>query len=553
MRKSLLLTAAILAAVFLSFLLTLPPHARPATGTVADDVRRTTVAGAFHVHSVRSDGTGDLDEIAAAASSAGLRYVVVTDHGDALRPPEPPRYRDGVLMIDAVEISTNQGHVIALDMPAAPYPLGGEARDVVEDIARLGGFSVAAHPDSPKPELQWADRRLVVDGLEWLNLDSEWRDESRVRLARAALDYLFRPGPALAGLLDRPSATLERWDQLTENRAVVALAGHDAHGGVAEGSRRGLTARFGVPSYEASFRAFGVRAMLAAELTGNASEDARSVMAAIRNGRTFTALDAVATPAFVEYQANAAGVSGMMGQTIPFAPDARMTIRATLPASSRMVLVRGGRDIAESRTGEMQVTADSPGSYRVEVRTDGGSGGTWVPWLVTNPIYLRSAETEDAAAPEVYSPVMQVSAAGAGVEKDPASEASLSPRDDGFALTYRLRPGDRVSQYVAVSVPMPPGTDARAVEFTGRAAAPLRVSVQLRFNEVGGARWVRSVYLATDGRRVVVPFREMVPADRHSTMPRSDTASSLLFVVDLTNAPPGSAGTFEMSRVTLVK
>jgi hypothetical protein len=79
------------------------------------------------------------------------------------------------------------------------------------------------------------------------------------------------------------------------------------------------------------------------------------------------------------------------------------------------------------------------------------------------------------------------------------------------------------------------------------------VSVQLRYNDLGGARWVRSVYLPTDGRRVVVPFREMVSADRQSTMPRFETASSLLFVVDLTNASPGSAGTFEISGLTLVK
>jgi hypothetical protein len=552
MRKSLLLTAAILAAVFLCLLVTLPPRPSEATGTVADDVRRRTVAGAFHVHSVRSDGTGDSDEIAAAASRAGLRYVVVTDHGDAVRVPEPPRYLHGVLMIDAVEISTNQGHVVALDMPAAPYPLGGEARDVVEDVARLGGVSVAAHPDSPKPELQWTDRRVAVDGLEWLNLDSEWRDESRTRLMRAALDYWFRPAPALADLFDRPSATLDRWEQLTANRAAVAVAGHDAHGGVAGGSRGGLTARFGVPSYEASFRTFGVRVILPVELTGNPVSDARSLVTAIRNGRTFTALDAIAAPAFVEYRADAAGVSGLMGQTIPFAPDARITVRATVPAGGRMVLVRGSRDIAESRTGELQSTAASPGAYRVEVRTD-ANGRSSAPWLITNPIYLRQPDGESALAPEVFSPVTSVRATGATVEREAASEATLSPRDEGFALTFRLRPGDRVSQYVAVSVPMPANTDARAVEFVGRGATAMRVSVQLRFNALSGARWVRSVYLPPEGRRVVVPFRDMVSADRLSSTPRFETASSLLFVVDLTNASPGTAGTFEVSRVTLAK
>src|SRR5206468_3693727 len=83
-------------------------------------------------------------EIAAAAARAGLKFLVFTDHGDATRPPDRPVYRSGVLCLDAVEISTTGGHYIGIDLPAAPYPLGGDARDVVEDVKRLGGFGVAA-------------------------------------------------------------------------------------------------------------------------------------------------------------------------------------------------------------------------------------------------------------------------------------------------------------------------------------------------------------------------------------------------------------------------
>ena len=46
--------------------------------------------------------------------------------------------------------------------------------------------------------------------IEWLNVDSEWRDESRMALSRALLTYWFRPAETLASLLDRPSRTFER-------------------------------------------------------------------------------------------------------------------------------------------------------------------------------------------------------------------------------------------------------------------------------------------------------------------------------------------------------
>ena len=78
-------------------------------------------------------------------------------------------------------------------MPASPYPLGGEPRDVIEDVHRLGGFGVAAHPDSPKPELQWREWTAPFDGIEIVNPDTSWRVHLRepqwqpkLRLARCA-------------------------------------------------------------------------------------------------------------------------------------------------------------------------------------------------------------------------------------------------------------------------------------------------------------------------------------------------------------------------------
>ena len=156
---------------------------------------------------MRSDGSGDRAAVAAAASRAGLAFVILTDHGDATRTPDPPAYVDGVLCIDAVEISTSGGHYVALGLGPAPYPLGGAPSAVVEDVARLGGVGFAAHPDSARPELAWTDWTAPIDGLEWLSADSEWRDESRSRLARVLFDYAVRPGPALASILDRPVPT----------------------------------------------------------------------------------------------------------------------------------------------------------------------------------------------------------------------------------------------------------------------------------------------------------------------------------------------------------
>src|SRR5205085_4842574 len=120
LKKALFATAALVAAVVVLAVLTVPPRRRElATGSDG------TIAGNIHVHSIRSDGRGTPDEIAAAAARAGLKFLVFTDHGDATRPPDRPTYKSDVLCVDGVEISTTGGHYIAVDMTAAPYPLGG--------------------------------------------------------------------------------------------------------------------------------------------------------------------------------------------------------------------------------------------------------------------------------------------------------------------------------------------------------------------------------------------------------------------------------------------
>ena len=160
--------------------------------------RPTARAGTLHVHTNRSDGRGTPEEVAAVAARAGVAFIVFTDHGDGTRPPDPPTYRSGVLCLDGVEISTAGGHYFALDMPASPYPLAGEARDVVEDVRRLGGFGIAAHPDSPKPELRWSDWDAPIDAVEWVNPDTSWRVRAASRLARP-----LQPAARAASLSDQ--------------------------------------------------------------------------------------------------------------------------------------------------------------------------------------------------------------------------------------------------------------------------------------------------------------------------------------------------------------
>jgi hypothetical protein len=542
LRKLLWTLIALVAVGVLFFALIVPPAPERVDISGWADLAARTVAGAYHVHTTRSDGHGDKHDVAAAAARAGLKFVILTDHGDATRPPDPPEYIDGVLVLDAVEISTDAGHLVALDMPRAPYPLGGAADAVVEDVHRLGGFAVAAHPDSPKPALRWTDATAPIDGIEWLNLDSEWRKDSRARLVRAGLAYVFRPGPALASLMDRPDTLLQwghRWGHLNARPRLVGLAGADAHGGVgvrAEDQSRSFAGMVGMPSYEASFRTFSNRVILGAPLSGDAARDARALFDAIRQGSVFTTIDALAGPGLLDFHVD--------GTTV--------VARAARPPGSELNLFHDGLVVSYSTNDLRYDAANKLGPYRVEVHLAHAPGDLPIPWLVSNFVDVGAPSTGTAAPSIASAPPASAAIAPFPwrIEKDPASSAILRATDRTVELEYRLAPGERNSQFVALATDVHDAVFS-AMRFALRSDRPSRVWVQVRTAD--GHRWGRSFYVDPAGAEIVARLEDLRPMAGESGHPSSATATSILLVVDLTNASPGNGGRLTVLRSDLVK
>jgi hypothetical protein len=108
--------------------------------------------------------------------------------------------------------------------------MAGEAGDVLDDIHRLGGWAVAAHPDSPRPNLRWRAQQMgAVDGVEWLNVDSEWRSHTNVSNRGTALRSTIRGPEAIASLFRAPSPGLARWEQHTAHATRCGARGRGRH------------------------------------------------------------------------------------------------------------------------------------------------------------------------------------------------------------------------------------------------------------------------------------------------------------------------------------
>jgi len=559
-----LLVLAVLAAVTPQLL---PP---PAVATPAPHWRPDgmTVRGAYHVHSTTSDGTGSIDEIAAAAARAGLQFVIITDHGDGTRVPEPPRYRAGVLCIEAVEVNTTGGHLVALGARPAPYPLAGTPEAVLEDVHRLGGIGIAAHPESPRPSLRWSAWDVPVDGVEWLNADSEWRDELLGSLGRLLLTYALRPEGTLTAALERPNAAIARWDEATARARVVGLAGADAHARLGfrqqtEPFEEGWHLK--VPSYEASFKAFSQRVLLDAPLSGDATRDAEDILTRVRWGRTYTVIDGLATPGGFEFTATSGGRSAGIGDDLAIAGEVILHARMAAPPGSRMAILRNGAILFDTKDRESHVgVMAEPAVYRVEIYAPGTAGEPPIPWLVSNPIYVGMREAHERAR---RAPVPAPTANRASIateawvaEASPASVSRLLPRGlaEGVAALeweYQLAGGAVDGQYAAVRFPLSGLRGRDRLQMRARADRPMRLWIQVRASTMGrGERWGRSIYLDETFRTVEVPFDAFQPLGAtSSSTPPLDAVDALLLVVDTLNSRPGDGSRVHIAELWLAQ
>lgn len=548
----------------------MPPRAGEvdATGWLAE-VPGTVVRGIYHIHTLRSDGTGTVEDVAAAAGRVGLDFIVLTDHGDATRTPDAPRYVGGVLVVDAVEISTRGGHYAALGLPGpSPYRLGGAPADVVDDVARLGGFGIAAHPDSPKKSLAWRDWSLPLEAFEWLNVDSEWRDEASGSLVRTLLTFPFRSSESIAALFTRPARTLERWDRLAaEGRYLVALAGADAHArlGVRDYEDDGSPGlALPLPSYESVFRSFATYVHLDHPFAGRPAEDAATLIAALGAGKSHTGITGMAGPVRFEFFARTPHGIRSMGSTLPRGGTVTFVARGIAPAGARWRLLRNGVSIAQSsgiglaREARTDLQPGEGGaSFRVEVI--GSDRPDAVPWIVSNPIFVESqagvpgvGETRPSTQTE---PRKGVDLRACASEKDALSTASIDvdPAGDDLRWSWRLS-GETSPAWVALAcaidgVP----AEAQAIAFTARSDEPMRLSVQLREATAGSVeeRWSRTVYVDSEPRTYVVPASSMTAVASGRPAP-SGNVRTLLFVVDWVHGRPGMQRTVRLERTAFV-
>jgi hypothetical protein len=350
-------------------------------------VPATDVTCVVHAHSVHSDGTGTVEEIAAQAARADVDVVLLTDHDslDALR-RGAERYHGPVLVCVGEEVSPRDGnHYLAFGIDEEIDHAGLTGAEIVAAVAEAGGFGFLAHPFSRGS----ARFRRVGPGMPWDDLDAPgytgielWSfvtdTVEGLASVRDIARFVARPERGVTG---PPEGNLRGWDALLARRSVVAIGGVDAHQiGVRVAGRVPLR----LMSYRRSFSHLRTHVLLDRPRRGEAQADRDAVYAALRAGSCYLAMDSFG-------RADGFAFTTRGTDAVPMGGEAQwadgQVLEARVPQPAELTLVRDGERVARVHGTMLEHAVERPGVYRLEARLH--AQGAWRTWILSNPVYLR--------------------------------------------------------------------------------------------------------------------------------------------------------------------
>jgi hypothetical protein len=339
------------------------------------------LACVVHLHSIHSDGTGTVPEIARAAARAKADVVLLTDHDtlEARRRSEEGWYGD-VLVLAGEEVSPpGRDHYLAFGIEAEIRHRGLDACGIARAVRDAGGFGFAAHPFSEgsvrfkRPGMPFGG--LDCDALHGIELWSFANDSGeRISGIPALLRFLAAPGRVLD---HPPERNMRRWDELCRTRRVVAIGGLDAH---QFGKRIGPVVPVRLMAYHRSFRYIRTHVLCSEPPAGELERDRELVFDTLRAGRCYIAVDSLAPARGFRFEADDLAMGGE-------AQAGRRTLQVRTPLAARLRLLRDGAEIASSEGTSLDAEVEEPGVYRAEALRH--AYGRERTWILSNPVYLR--------------------------------------------------------------------------------------------------------------------------------------------------------------------
>ena len=334
--------------------------------------------GALHIHTNKSDGSGDLKEIIKSAKKANLSWIVITDHNYI---DNVEGFIDGIYVIKGQEVSPkSENHylVMGTNKLYSPYD---DLQSNIDKIRQDGGFGFAAHPDesdkrrnNAKP-IKWLDKNITPDGIEIWNWFSAWADNYDSRnFLNVVYSYLFRNK-----LVNKPNPeTIKWWDELNNKseKIVPAIFGVDAHAL--------LIKKYLLPvkifPYEFCFKTLVNEICLKEPLSKDFNKAKNQILNALKCANNIMINKQISQKSPNIYISNNEGVF-TAGEKVKL--DSNTYLNISLPKSAKIFVIKDGLEYNNTVGNALKIQLSIKGKYRIEIiYKDEG-------YIYTNPIVVE--------------------------------------------------------------------------------------------------------------------------------------------------------------------
>lgn len=516
--------------------------------------------GLFHVHSVFSDGTGDLNRISKAAKLNDMDFVLMTDHGRPnVKCSESTGWLNSVLIIGGSEFSLNCGHLASAgyDFKNKPhYIFPPEPQEAIDDINKTKGISFISHPLDGK--IPWSDWDIhSFTGIEILNSYSSAKKTSILNILKFPLQYLFNKKYALLNTISYPKENLKLWDDFNKKGNYLGIYALDAH------SKLPITKKivFSWPSYKAMFQVFAIYVKTGTEFDLDPEISAKMIVDSIRKGNYFSVIEAISSAngfetTFIDKNGNKFD-TGSTIQTI----DGEIFFKLPFDFNTDILIKKDGeiyKEIKNNYKKELRIKIDGSGVYRSEIFV---SDNTFrkLPWILTNPFFIgrRVKVLKKISVPELKQNI-KLDKNLFKIEKNNNSNATLhtikNDTDSFFKINFDLKKEkDKKDFWVALA-------KRKKMDFSGYSGIVFKTKsdkkrrfwVELR-SEAGEKKLsYRHSFLADlEWKKIFIPFDKFNIIDSKFIKIDLSKINALFFAINNVLSYKENVGTLELKDLGL--
>ena len=342
--------------------------------------------GAIHIHSVFSDGSGEVKDIAQYANESELDYFILTDHNTlrALNEGLECWYSNTLALVGCeINDKENKNHYLAFDIKET-LSTRLPAMEYVKKVNEMGGIGFLAHPNEkrnsmkehpPYPWTEWDSNDFT--GIEIWNHMSEWMESLT---EQNKYNYFVHP---LRSIIGPDGETLKIWDSLNLKRKVVGIGGVDAHAhkinvlGFVE---------IEIFPYKVLFKSIRTHVLCEDELipsteSHNINKAKKTIYKSLAEGKCFISNYYHGDAKGFRFYAESDNKIYNMGDSAPLSKKTKLIVN--LPSSANRIRLIYNGELKEEKSGSnVEFAAPKKGVYRVEIYNNQNA------WIFSNHIRI---------------------------------------------------------------------------------------------------------------------------------------------------------------------